>query len=241
MTGSSRLLRLQPFLQLHMGQTEQPDTAHVWPKLLCELASFPSYISSEWDSVFFKTFFIVHSPSPPLFLSHLLSPSHSLSFFLSCSSQISPHRSVLGHGGPLIGERYCSGDRALWARLGERLQLKSGKWLVGQLAWQTETPWNFSGSLTWWFVLQEAFVNQDQSFHLILWLNAAWLRGRSSQTPPLKPDILPKQFSEFMRLRKCGGCKITVINWNSKCASACESDYLEIIYQVDVCVISQAH
>lgn len=50
------------------------------------------------------------------------------------------------------------------------------------------------------------------------WEQANW-RGRDEQT--LYQDLIyfPKQFSVFTRLRKCGGSKITVINWNSECAS----------------------
>lgn len=50
------------------------------------------------------------------------------------------------------------------------------------------------------------------------WEQANW-RGRDEQTLYQNLIYFPKQFSAFTRLRKCGGSKITVINWNSECAS----------------------
>ncbi len=69
-------------------------------------------------------------------------------------------------------------------------------------------------------VQRDLVARQDQSFVLILWAESRQTEeDRTSR--PLYQDLIyfPKQFSVFMRLPKCGGSKITVINWNSECAS----------------------
>lgn len=63
-------------------------------------------------------------------------------------------------------------------------------------------------------------ARQDQSFVLIPCTESRQTEGDGTNKP-LYQDLIyfPKQFCVFMRLRKCGGSKITVINWNSECAS----------------------
>lgn len=132
----------------------------------------------------------------------------------------------------LIGKRSegKNGIKVHWHAAAIRCTVKSlgGKCLAASCRWKNEAHGNFFPvwkSRTPVIVcscgVQGGLVaRQDQSFVLIPWAENRQTEGDGT-SEPLYQDLIyfPKQFSVFMRLRKCGGSKITVINWNSECAS----------------------